>query len=615
MEPPNLCVPCTKTTDERCQLLQHQEAINKVLLGAGLELCEDVRQVGGARLAVTQNSACNYPLWAPPDDPVRTSAFKLANDLLTCHSGCFTALEIYSTVCCTRQALDALRKSAALKSLTVCLVDDDSRQDPNHLPVFGVVHSLPSLEELVFKTESDPLHSTVKFGHGHLLGRALGNLTTLDVRALEMSADNVQQLVRALIANRTVADLAVGGCVYRAGFNGTPGEVFARYLTTSAATLKKLTLSDGPICDDLVLWKTLIPALCEMTTLEELSLGLSIGYQIFTEVTALFAELALRCPTLRLLQLPRPGQTYRGQFLNGCRYSCNNVAQWRKVWLKALRTTSSLHELRLTLPDMDKSQFRTLLQAVADNKTLKKVVLQEVPLITDSEGSADLMVLSKTIQELSLGDRVRLMNLSVTYRNAPKILASTELSNVNFDNLRIEFRAQHDLEPLKACCEVLSRRGTSTSVNICCDLMSHIAFDTVLDWLAKSSTLTHLEIVADDHAGITDFCGRCVDMYDRVILALARNANITRLSFVGVKVQPKHLDKLHDCAREHGNLIGISLAPSCRDVDSCIPHHRNSRNMKFYVHWMRPLCSRCDGSCTGGTCIQSVCIYLAGEKN
>ncbi|XP_070380798.1 uncharacterized protein [Dermacentor albipictus] len=589
MEPSNLCVPCTKTTDERCQLLQHREAINEVLLGAGLELCEDVRQVGGARLAVTQYSACNYPLWAPPDDPVRSSAFKLANDLLTCHSRCFTALEIYSTVGCTRQAVGALKESAALKSLTVYLVDGDSRQDHNHLPVFGVVHSLPSLEELVFKTESDPLYSTVEFGHGQLLGRSLRSLTTLDVRALEMGTFNAQQLVWSLIAKRTLPDLAVGGCVYRAGVRGTPGKVFAHYLTTSAATLKKLTLSDGPVCDDLVLWKTLIPAFCEMTTLEELNLDLTIGYEIFPEVTALFAEVVLRCPSLRLLQLPRPGQTYRDQFLNGCRYSRYNVAQWMKAWLKALRTNSSLHELRLTLPDMDKAQFRTLLQAVADNKTLKKVVLQEVPLITNNDLNADLMVLSKTIQELSLGDRVRVMNLSVTFANAPKILASTELSTVNFDNLRIEFSAQHDLEPLKACCEVLSRRGTSTSVNICCDLMGHVAFGTLLDWLAKSSSLTHVEIVADDHAGITGYCGRCVVMYDRVVPALARNANIAKVSFVGVKIQSKHLDKLRDCARMHGNLIGISLAPNCRDVDSYMPHHRNSRNLKLYVHAMREL--------------------------
>ncbi|XP_070379097.1 uncharacterized protein [Dermacentor albipictus] len=588
MEPPNLGVPCTKTTDEKCQLLQHREAVNEVLLGAGLELCEDFRHVGGFRLAVTPISACKYQLWDSPDDWVRSAALILASDLLTCHSRCFTALEIYSTAGCTSQALYALSKSGALKSLTVCLVDDESRYRTHHA-VFGFVHALPSLEELVFKTESDQRYSTIKFGHGHLLGRALGTLTTLDVSALEMSAYNALQLVKALIANRTVADLAVGGCVYRAGFNGAPGEVFARYLTTSAATLKKLTLSDGPICDDLVLWKTLIPAFCEMITLEELNLELSIGYEIFPEVSALFAKVVLRCPTIRLLQLPRQGQSHHGQFLNGHRDPRYNAAQWMRAWLKVLRTTYSLLELRLNLPDMDEVECQTLLQAVANNKTLKKVVLQEVPLITNSEGSADLMVLSKIIQELSLGDRVRLMNLSVTYRNAPKILASTELSTVNFDNLRIEFSAQHDLEPLKACCEVLSRRGTSTSVNICCDLMSRIAFDTVLDWLAKSSTLTHAEIVACDHAGLVDFCGRCVVMYDRVVSALARNASIARVSFVGVKVQSAHLETLWDCARKHRNLIGISLPPTWRDIDPCIRLYRNSPNVNLYVDWMRVL--------------------------
>ncbi|XP_054923614.1 uncharacterized protein [Dermacentor andersoni] len=589
MEPRSLCVPCTKTPDERCQLLQHREAINEVLLGAGLELCEDVRQVGGARLAVTPISACKYQLWDSPDDWVRSAALILASDLLTCHSRCFTALEIYSTAGCTSQALYALSKSAALKSLTVCLVDDESRHRTHHA-VFGFVHALPSLEELVFKTESDTRYSTIKFGHGHLLGRALRNLTTLDVRALEMSTYNAVQLVKALIENRTVADLAVGGCVYRAGFNGTPGEVFARYLTTSAATLKKLTLSDGPVCDDLVLWKTLIPAFCEMITLEELNLDLSIGYEIFPEVTALLAEVVLHCPTIRLLQLPRQGQSCRGQFLNGDRDPRYNVAHWMRAWLKALRTTYSLLELRLSLPDMDKVECRALLQAVANNKALKKVVLQEVPLITNTEGSADLMVLSKTIQELSLGDRVRLMNLSVTYRNAPKILASTKPSTVNFDNLRIEFSAQHDLEPLKACCEVLSRRGTTTSFNVCCGLMSLAAFDNLLDWLAKSSTLTHAEIFPCDHAGIVDFCGHCVVMYDRVVSALARNASIARVSFVGpVQVQSTHLEALWYCARKHRNLIGISLPPTWRDIDTCIRLYRDSPNMNLYVDWMREL--------------------------
>ncbi|XP_037570622.1 uncharacterized protein LOC119452741 [Dermacentor silvarum] len=260
-----------------------------------------------------------------------------------------------------------------------------------------------------------------------------------------------------------------------------------------------------------------------------------------------------------------------------------------KPWLNVLWNTSGLHELGIYLPGMDEVQCRTLFRAVANNKALKKLVLQEVPLIANSKGSSNLVVLSRTIQELSLGDRVHLMNIIVTFENAPKILASAELPTVNFNNLRIEFSAERDLDSLMECCEALSHRGTLTSISVCCMLMREPAFGALLDWLAKSSTLTHVEIVACDHAGIESFCGYCIDMYDWVVSALSKNANIARVSLVGVKVQSKHLYVLCDCAYKHRNLIEISLAPNCRDVDTCIPNHSSSRNMDSYVAAMREL--------------------------
>ncbi|XP_075557376.1 uncharacterized protein LOC142589712 [Dermacentor variabilis] len=581
MRPNKLCVPCTKTTDERCQLLQHREAINEGLLGAGLELCEDVRQVGGIRLAVTQISACQFPFWAQTDDQMRSSAFKLANDLLTCHSRCFTALEVYSGACCTCRVRDALSKGGALKSLTVYSPSQRFRLLRKDADVFSLIDSLSSLDELVFKTETGSLNSTVQIFGGRLPARAPRNLTTLDVSRLEWNPECVAQFVWALIANRTVADLAVGGRVYRASFQMVPGELFAHYLIKSAAILKKLTLSDGPTCDDLVLWKTLIPALCKTTSLEELNLDLTIGYEISTEVTALFSQVVLHCPTLRLLQLPRPGQTRRGQFLNDGPNARHKVVHWMKAWLKALRTTTSLHELRLNLPDMNEIMCRALLQAVDNNKTLKKVVFQEVPLIANSKDSSNLMVLSRTINELSLGDRVHLMNLSVSFGNAPKILASTELCTMNFDNLCIEFSAEHDVEPLKACCEVLFRRGISTSFKICCDSMTQAAFDTLLNWLATSSTLTHVEIVNEKASAMAGFNCGCIYIYDRVVSALARNANIARIRLVGIHVKLEHLDMLWDCAYNHRNLVGINLVPQCYNIYPCIKKHRNLQSKKF----------------------------------
>ncbi|KAH7950195.1 hypothetical protein HPB49_020731 [Dermacentor silvarum] len=580
MEPSYLWVPCTKTSDVSCILLHHREAINQVLLGAGLELREDVRCAGGTRLAVTQIAA--YLLSAQQNNPVKSAGFNLANDLLMSHH-CVTALEVYCAACCTYQARAVLTRNPALKSLTVHVPNPNTCQDGIPTAVFTLIESLLYLEELVFKTESATLYSPVKCDNDALLAQAGRHLTTLDVRCLDMSAKYAHQFVCALIDSTTVAELAVGGCVYRAGPQAKPGKLFGDYLIRSASILKKLTLSDGPACDNRPLWKTLVAALCKMTALQDLTLEVPIGYEIFTEVTAFFAKVVIRCATLRRLLLPWPAQTYRSQFLNCNLVPGYRVAKWMEPWLNVLWKTSGLQELGIYLPGMDEAECRTLFRAVANNESLQKLVLQEVPLIANSRGSSNLMVLSRIIQEFSLGDRVCLRNLLVTFENAPEILASAQFLTVNFNSLRVNFGAQRDLDLSLACCEALTSRGTLTSIPVCCEFIYQPAFGTLLEWMAQSSTLTHVEIVACDHAGTQSFCGFCVDMHGGVVSALSKNANIARVSLVGVKVQSQHLDMLWYSAYKHRNLIEIQLAPNCRDVGTCIPNHSTSRSMESYV--------------------------------
>ncbi|KAH7950128.1 hypothetical protein HPB49_019814 [Dermacentor silvarum] len=252
-------------------------------------------------------------------------------------------------------------------------------------------------------------------------------------------------------------------------------------------------------------------------------------------------------------------------------------------WLNVLWKTSGLQELGIYLPGMDEAECRTLFRAVANNEALQKMVLQEVPLIANRLGSSNLMVLSKIIQEVSLGDRVHLMNLLVTFENAPEILASAQFLTVNFNSLRINFGAQRDLDLSRTCCEALTSRGTLTSIPVCCEFIYQAAFGTLLEWMAQSSTLTPVEIIACDHAGTESFCGFCVDMYGWVVSALSKNANIAKVSLVGVKVQSKHLDMLWYSAYKHRNLIELHLAPNCRDVGACIPNPSISRSMESYV--------------------------------
>lgn len=277
MERWNLPIPGNNGRDITCYLQRHREAINRVLLGAGLEVREDIGEIGCTRLAVIQNSTCNFPLRANPDDAVRNEAFSLANYLLTHYPYCFNALEVYSTDYCTDQARDALSVSPGLKSLTLYSLHGKFRASKKRIS--KLIESMPSLEELIFKAKCYPL-PRVGSVIERLVSRRFGQLATLDVAGLRLSPKYVTRFVFALLANCTITNLAVGGCVYRAGPPSEPGQLFASYLTKRTATLKKLTLRGHYVCRDRALWMTLTAALSRATTLEELTVDVYIGSEI-----------------------------------------------------------------------------------------------------------------------------------------------------------------------------------------------------------------------------------------------------------------------------------------------------------------------------------------------
>ncbi|KAH6943117.1 hypothetical protein HPB50_016021 [Hyalomma asiaticum] len=113
----HLYVPCTRSADKCCQLLEHRDAINQVLLGAGLEIREDHKHPGCVRMALSRSTACN-DLWWTLDFWHNNSSMILVRDLLVEHR-CITALETYSHIPCPLAVQQALRRSPALKTLTV----------------------------------------------------------------------------------------------------------------------------------------------------------------------------------------------------------------------------------------------------------------------------------------------------------------------------------------------------------------------------------------------------------------------------------------------------------------------------------------------------------------
>ncbi|KAH6943604.1 hypothetical protein HPB50_024791 [Hyalomma asiaticum] len=271
-------VPCTGNGGNGCKLLEHRTSVNQILLEAGLEIREDDRHPGGLRMAVTHISVCNSPVWDEPRAWLNNQSLKLARNLIF-HHCCFTAIETYSTVPWPYWMRQALRRSCALKSFTVHLVLRVDAHQNDHQDIFRLLYSLKSPVELVFEMAPSTLHTTRVPIRGKIPEKTLRHMTTLRAENLIITPPNARAFLCVLLDNHTITDLGVHACVFRR-LPRDSGALFALYLTRRRAALKKLTLADFHCCGDQALWMRLIPALSEMTALEELDVHVSLELEI-----------------------------------------------------------------------------------------------------------------------------------------------------------------------------------------------------------------------------------------------------------------------------------------------------------------------------------------------
>ncbi|KAL1450286.1 hypothetical protein MTO96_028036 [Rhipicephalus appendiculatus] len=107
-----------------------------------------------------------------------------------------------------------------------------------------------------------------------LLEHCAKKLTVLDLTGLAVEAAVAETIVDALLKNNSVTDLAVGSHIFASGAECRSSEHFARYLTEKKAMLRRLYLDAYDMNDESnssELLATLVQAICEMTSLEELT--------------------------------------------------------------------------------------------------------------------------------------------------------------------------------------------------------------------------------------------------------------------------------------------------------------------------------------------------------
>ncbi|XP_075724166.1 uncharacterized protein LOC142766827 [Rhipicephalus microplus] len=222
-------------------------------------------------------------------------------------------------------------------------------------------------------------------------------------------------------------------------------------------------------------------------------------------------------------------------------------------WIVALQHNRSLRKLYISVFGMSEAQFRSLLSVIAEGETLRKVVIQ------DSQWDLNHGMLSRVIRELGMCDRISFMCLEIVPWKIPELSKVPEVSCVKLERLEVTLDALHPLEALMEYANMFYRPGTLTAITIGCMLLTQQpALEKVLLLLAKSSALTHVVINVYNHSS-WHLCGQCVDLFDRVVSALATNPRITEMWLPFFPLETTHLDTLCDSAREHRSLTAVKF--------------------------------------------------------
>ncbi|XP_075724165.1 uncharacterized protein LOC142766826 [Rhipicephalus microplus] len=222
-------------------------------------------------------------------------------------------------------------------------------------------------------------------------------------------------------------------------------------------------------------------------------------------------------------------------------------------WIVALRHNRSLRKLYISVFGMSEAQFRSLLSVIAEGETLRKVVIQ------DSQWDLNHGMLSRVIRELGMCDRISFMCLEIVPWKIPELSKVPEVSCVKLERLEVTLDALHPLEALMEYANMFYRPGTLTAITIGCMLLTQQpALEKVLLLLAKSSALTHVVINVYNHSS-WHLCGQCVDLFDRVVSALATNPRITEMWLPFFPLESTHLDTLCDSACEHRSLTAVKF--------------------------------------------------------
>ncbi|KAL1466735.1 hypothetical protein MTO96_026442 [Rhipicephalus appendiculatus] len=336
-----------------CHLLNHLTDFNDVLWNVGLQLREvDAgKRLGDLVIATVQGACDDFTLCNSCAHNEELPVFYL-HCLLRVHR-CIVSAEMNCGVANSAVVIEALA-SSSLRRLTVRGTElEDEREALPQGPPQASVGFLASGYVYPDDSRATPVIPL-------LLQRDSDTaLTSLNIADLSMTPSGVSLLIKTLMENETVTELAVGYDVF-ARQPEEPQEVsFEGYLTKKDVPLKKLALkSFVPFCCIGRLW-SLAQTISSMTTLEELYVEWPTREALCAMfAAAVFQSRSLRCVSLQLRNI------------DDGTVDLTPLEDWLprlRSWPFMLRQNSVLRNLDLDVSWCRAKHCRRLLKALAQN--------------------------------------------------------------------------------------------------------------------------------------------------------------------------------------------------------------------------------------------------------
>ncbi|KAL1467196.1 hypothetical protein MTO96_042337 [Rhipicephalus appendiculatus] len=499
--------PCNRNTTGICDLMDRVIGCNKVLWRLGLQIRDDPRdEVGEASVAVIRRLDRGYLGEFLESDAGLTALAVLVVVLL--EHRCIVAVQMFDVVAKIRAVLFSLGNIPTLKRLTI-VVDPDEQPE-------GV----------------DGLLAFVQSG-----GRR------------RRSAAEIHQR-----ENNSVTELAVGSLIYGTHCTERP-EYFVTYLRKKKATLRKLLIDASGVNGDksLDLMSTLVQAICEMTSLEQLTaywlckavdLGL-IGNVVASNKSLRTLEVRCRhCCELRAHQCDAPP---------------HNVSVM-EPWVTGLKMNRTLERLSVDLSLYTAYECCLFIDAIADNISIVTLTVQNIA------DNGCLRAVYSRIRDRKIQHRVFVEDHHVGLKDVKELVLFPEASVVTLSSRHFPHPASlcTAIEEMAACSHITALRLRFTYYN-------RSLYMAATNYISATVTVSDIEVYVNDMREAGD---SPVPTDYRLIEALALNRSIRKL-----KLNLKHLsdrccELITDSILQNRMLYEVSLEaldePSCTTFLRCL---------------------------------------------